>query len=197
MILSKHVRAKTLGSCHRVRRISCRRSRSGSGASASGASRAFSCSMRKWAFSSCDRRRKLRLRISARKRSKVGTPSRTGVAGGSSGWTARASTSEINSGSLASQASRRSFRCTGMFTANSATRTRKRMGWPRRSRPAPCFGRRCYNTTWDMEGSRTRRPGVLAKVRGTTVGGVVPVHGLRPGHLADSGAETAFLVTHG
>ena len=54
-----------------------------------------------------------------------------------------------------------------------------------------------YFTTWDTEGSQTRRPGHPVGPGGTTTGGVAPDHRARRGVLADSGAETAFPVTHG
>jgi len=40
----------------------------------------------------------------------------------------------------------------------------------------PCSGGLCYFTTWDTEGSQTRRPGHLGAGRGTTTGGVGPGH---------------------
>src|SRR4051794_7867805 len=54
-----------------------------------------------------------------------------------------------------------------------------------------------YFTTWDREGSRTRRVGPHRDIDGTTSGGVVPGQQYRDGVPPDSGAGTAFLVTHG
>src|SRR5262249_2466969 len=54
-----------------------------------------------------------------------------------------------------------------------------------------------YFTTWDTEGSQTGRCAPRGGPSGTTAGGVVPGHRRQVGVLADSGAGTAFPVTHG
>ena len=53
------------------------------------------------------------------------------------------------------------------------------------------------NTTWDTEGSQTRRPAGLHSVGGTTFGGVAPGRRRLIHPVAGSGAETAFPVKHG
>jgi len=63
----------------------------------------------------------------------------------------------------------------------------------RRAAPLVPEGYR-YFTTWDTEGSQTRRVSPDQLSGGTTAGGVVPVRPTAGRGIPDSGAETAFPV---